>query len=275
MGLATVLGIARRGFFIPYRYAGLIPPHAERGTYAAVAEAFRARADSFQGVLATVQEYQADLEALAGPAPGALAAPRWDQDWFPPLDAAVLYALIRRHRPARIFEVGCGHSTRFAARAVADEGLETEIRCFDPAPRAVLDGLGVVAEKVTVQEAGAETFEPLAAGDFLVVDSSHILMPGSDVDLLVNHVLPSLPAGVLVQFHDIFLPDDYPEAWDWRGYNEQLALVPLVLGGRFEIVFSSRFADAGGLPEGHVVRGFAGASAAPPSSLWLRSLGQV
>ena len=268
MALVTVLGIARRGFFIPYRNAASIPPPGAREPYAAVAELFRARAGIFQGVLGTVQEYQAELKALAGPAP----APRWDQDWFPPLDAAVLYALIRRHKPARIFEVGCGHSTRFAARAVADEGLKTEIRCFDPAPRAALDGLGVDAERVTMQEAGAETFERLAAGDFLIVDSSHILMPGSDVDLLVNHVLPSLPAGVWVQFHDIFLPDDYPESWDWRGYNEQLALVPLVLGGRFEVIFSSRFADAGQIPGDHVVRGFAGASAAPPSSLWLRTM---
>jgi hypothetical protein len=54
--------------------------------------------------------------------------------------------------------------------------------------------------------------------------SAHILMPGTDVDILFNHVLPGLRRGVLVHVHDIFLPDDYPPEWEWRGYNEQLGL---------------------------------------------------
>ena len=33
-------------------------------------------------------------------------------------------------------------------------------------------------------------------GDFVTIDSSHILMPGSDVDILLNRVLPALPVGV-------------------------------------------------------------------------------
>ena len=52
-------------------------------------------------------------------------------------------------------------------------------------------------------------------------NSSHILMPGSDVDILFNRVLPRLPAGALVHIHDIFLPFDYPAIWGWRNYNEQ------------------------------------------------------
>ncbi len=61
-----------------------------------------------------------------------------------------------------------------------------------------------------VQGAGLGAFEKLAEGDILFIDSSHILMPGTDVDMLLNHVLPALPRGVLVHVHDIFLPDDYP-----------------------------------------------------------------
>src|SRR3546814_19871471 len=82
----------------------------------------------------------------------------------------------------------------------------------------------------------------LHAGDLLFVDSSHLLVPGSDVDLLLNRVLPRLPAGVLVHIHDMFLPDAYPAAWDWRCYNEQNAVAPLLVGSAFEIVFSSRWA---------------------------------
>ncbi len=90
--------------------------------------------------------------------------------------------------------------------------------------------------------AGMGAFAELAAGDMLVVDSSHILMPGTDVDLLLNRVLPALPSGVLVHFHDIFLPDDYPAGWAWRGYNEQLGVAALLSGGTFEPLFASHYA---------------------------------
>src|SRR5204863_425837 len=70
-------------------------------------------------------------------------APRWDQDWFPRLDAAAAYTMVRTLGPKRIVEVGCGHSTRFMARAVADGRLATSIIAIDPAPRAKLEGLNV------------------------------------------------------------------------------------------------------------------------------------
>src|SRR3989337_782513 len=56
-------------------------------------------------------------------------------------------------------------------------------------------------------------FPPLGEGDILFIDSSHQLKPGSDVEFLLKAVLPMLPAGVRVHFHDIFLPDDYPASW--------------------------------------------------------------
>ena len=64
-----------------------------------------------------------------------------------------------------------------------------------------------------------------------MIDSSHTLVPGSDVDLLLNRVLPALSAGAVVHVHDIFLPDNYPDDWAWRGYNEQLGVAPLLFGG--------------------------------------------
>jgi hypothetical protein len=75
----------------------------------------------------------------------------------------------------------------------------------------------------------------------LFVDSSHLLVPGSDVDFLVCRLLPLLGAGVLLHLHDIFLPDAYPEAWTWRGYNEQALVAALLLGGRFRPIWASRW----------------------------------
>ena len=50
------------------------------------------------------------LKAIDGPPP----EPRWDQDWFPRLDAAALYVFVRETAPSRIIEIGSGHSTRSA-----------------------------------------------------------------------------------------------------------------------------------------------------------------
>ena len=270
-GLATVLGIARRGFFIPYRRAGEVPPPGARPAYAAIAALMHDRETDFRARLDAIDRYAAALRAIGGdPAP----APRWDQDWFPRLDAAAAYAMVRDLRPRRIVEVGSGHSTRFLARAVADAGLGTTITAIDPAPRAHLAGLAVDLVGAPVQSAGQAPFADLAAGDILFIDSSHILMPGSDVDWLLNHVLPMLPAGVRVHVHDVFLPDDYPAAWAWRGYNEQLAVAALVHGGGYRPLFASHYVAtrmAESLRQ-TVIAGLPLGAGARESSLWLEKL---
>jgi hypothetical protein len=153
------------------------------------------------------------------------------------------YTIVRSVKPRRIVEVGSGHSTRFYGRAAADEALPVELTSIDPAPRAATDGVpGLCMMPMPVQRAGLAPFRTLAAGDVLSIDSSHILMPGSDVDFLLNAVLPVLPPGVLVHFHDIFLPDAYPAVWSWRGYNEQSAMALLVQQAGWRIEFASHYA---------------------------------
>ncbi len=236
LGLSTLLG-RRRGFFIPYRYAHRLSPPGSRPAYQPIDKLFEANAAKFAAELQSLDKYADALHAIGRqPAP----APRWDQDWFPRLDAAMAYAVVRWHRPMRIVEVGSGHSTRFMARAVEDGGLATQILAIDPAPRAALRGLRIESLPQTVPACGLAPFRRLVAGDILFVDSSHILMPGTDVDFLLNEVLPILPAGVLLHLHDIFLPDDYPASWGWRGYNEQSGVAAL-LDGRWEPLFASRY----------------------------------
>ena len=228
LGLPTILGLKPRGYFIPYRRAGDLPPAAGYGAleryFAAAAEVMRARIRALEGL----------------PASPRLA--RWDQYWFARMDAAIAYSLVRDRAPRRIVEVGSGHSTRFLAEAIADGGLTTELLAIDPEPRAEIAGTGAHRIKLPVPACGQTPFARLAAGDLLFIDSSHVLMPGSDVDFLVNRVLPSLRPGTLVHFHDIFLPDPYPPAWEWRGYNEQLVIAALIAGGAWRILFSSRYA---------------------------------
>ena len=179
--------------------------------------------------------------------------------------------MVRRFAPRHIVEVGSGHSTRFLVRAAADGATGTQLTAIDPAPRATLAGLAIELLKVRVQDAGDGPFRRLTAGDFLVIDSSHKMAPGSDVQLLVEDVLPALPAGVYVHFHDIFLPGAYPEAWTWRRYSEQDAVARILAGGGYSILFASAWilAQRVHLLETGVVARLPLVPGAIESSLWL------
>jgi predicted O-methyltransferase YrrM len=192
-------------------------------------------------VLGWVEDLAPDLLRIGG---GAPPAPRWDQDWFPRLDAAAAYAIVRLTRPRRIVEVGSGHSTRFLARAVSDGALGTEIISIDPEPRAALPAL-VRWLPTPVQACDVHLFQSLAPGDILFIDSSHQAKPGSDVQFLLDEALPRLASGVRVHFHDVFLPDDYPPDWAWRRYNEQQAVARL-LADSYALEFSSHQAPKSG-----------------------------
>jgi hypothetical protein len=264
MAAAAAMGRAR-GFTIPYRYADAVAPPA---SYPAIEAIFRAAEPEFEALLDAVAAHLDRLASFGGEKP---PEPRFHQDWFPRLDAAVAYAMVHNVRPARIVEVGSGHSTRFIARAVADSDSDTQITAIDPAPRATLEGLPIRFLRGTVQQIGMEPFSALCPDDILFIDSSHILMPGTDVDFLVNQVLPQLPAGLYIHIHDVFLPDGYPAEWTWRGYNEQNAAASLILHAGYDVRWSSRYVatrmvadvDASGLATLPLLPG------AYESSLWL------
>ena len=264
-GLSTLLGLAPRGVFLPHRYAASLRP----APYPALEPAFRAAEPLMRTLLDAAERFGPELARIAagdGPA-------RFDQDWFPRLDAVAAYTVVRREAPSRIVEIGSGHSTRFLARAIRDGGLATELVAIDPAPRAPLGALGIRHEPHLLQSADPALFAALGPGDVLFVDSSHLAVPGSDVDHLVGHVLPCLRAGVLVHVHDIPLPDPYPAEWEWRGYNEATVVAAYLAGRAAEIVFSSHWVSTR-RPD-WITGGIVGRLPARPSardtSLWLRT----
>jgi hypothetical protein len=255
-----VLGLTPRGWFIPHRYAPLLPPPGAQPPYPAVEALFESHSPAFERVIDLIDGHAVALEAKRS---------LFDQSWFPSLDAAAAYALVRDRKPQHVVEVGSGHSTRMLATALGGVG---EILAVDPAPRADIAGLpGVQVVPSTVQAAPPDVFDRLMGGDVLFIDSSHILMPGSDVDLLFNRVLPRLPSGVLVHIHDIFLPFDYPSVWGWRAYNEQQGVLPLLTTGAYAPVFSSVWAGRrlGDRLARSVVARLPSPSEALSTSLWL------
>ena len=129
LGLPTVLGLKPGGWFIPHRYAPLLPPPGAQPPYPPIERLFEEARSTFLGVFDAI-------DAQAGALEGCKAL--LDQSWFPSLDAAAAYALVRERKPRHIVEVGSGNSTRVLSRATGGLG---EIVAIDPAPRADIANL--------------------------------------------------------------------------------------------------------------------------------------
>jgi hypothetical protein len=161
------------------------------------------------------------------------------------VDADVLYATVRAAKPNRIVELGSGHTTLVVAQACLEnerEGAPVEYVAFDPYPgvaRPDLPGLTELA-RVPAEELSPERLGVLGENDLLIVDTTHTVKIGGDVNHVVLDILPGLGRGVLVHFHDIFLPWEYPRKWaeDYGLYwSEQYLLQAfLSLNERFEIL---------------------------------------
>lgn len=129
------------------------------------------------------------------------------------IEAEILFAFIATNKPDCIMQIGCGVSTAIILLAAEAVGYTPEIVCIEPYPSAYLreaERRGAIrlidqpAQLVDYQQLAA-----LGAGDFLFVDSTHAVKPGSEVNYLIHEVLPRLEGGVWVHFHDIYFPYDY------------------------------------------------------------------
>ena len=136
--------------------------------------------------------------------------------------------MLALRRPKRYVEVGSVNSTKLAAWTARTEGFPCEITSIDPFPRAEVDALVDRAVRKPFEEVEPEVWSTLEAGDVLFVDNSHRALPNSDVTALFMEVLTSLPEGVLVPIHDVYLPWDYPQDMCERGYSEQYLLAVAV-----------------------------------------------
>jgi hypothetical protein len=173
-----------------------------------------------------------------------------DNATFSWLDAPVLFAMLNQRRPRRMIEVGSGRSSMLAAETNLAflDGL-LDLTCIEPYPKAFLRDLKGVSRLIErrVQDVALETFDALDAGDVLFIDSSHVSKTGSDLNHLVFEVLPRIKPGVLVHFHDIFLPKEYPRDWVLKiglSWNEQYLVRALLMGSDvFEILFGCTYAE--------------------------------
>jgi Methyltransferase domain len=196
-------------------------------------------------------------------------------------DAEVLYALVRSLKPRRVREIGSGHSTLVTAAACARnarEGSPADFVAVDPEPRIGVDVEGVTRlERRRAERLPVEWFDELDAGDVLFVDTSHVVKRGGEVNRLVLDVLPRLRKDVVVHFHDVFWPYEYPRAWYVRGtYSTEQYVLQAFLSGNsgYEVVLSLHALSRDRRQElEELVPSLAGAPAHHPAALWLRRSG--
>jgi hypothetical protein len=213
------------------------PPAAEdtprfgwgKPAHARLTEILAAGDAQYADVLREFLAFEEDLLRI-GNEPTAID-PGWIQHppWMLGLDGVSLYGFVRSRRPSRYLEIGSGNSTKFVARARRDGHLDMAITSIDPHPRAEIDQLCDRIIRAPLERADLTVFEALEPGDVVFFDGSHRAFMNSDAVVFFVEVLPSLPPGVLVGVHDIFLPWDYPPQWGARYYSEQYLLACYLL----------------------------------------------
>ncbi|MBM4406933.1 MAG: class I SAM-dependent methyltransferase [Chloroflexi bacterium] len=175
---------------------------------------------------------------------------RVPNDSFGYISAVVLRAFLSLCSPRRIIEVGAGNSTLVTAGFVQHAPLVKQPRftIIEPYPKGVATyQIPGVHERVCKQleEVELSLFESLDANDILFIDGSHYVKAGGDVNYAVLEILPRLQSGVIVHFHDVFLPFDYPKAWivqDRTFYTEQYLLQAFLYGNSlYEILWAERY----------------------------------
>lgn len=163
-------------------------------------------------------------------------------EFFGPVDAEVLYCLVRHLKPRTVIEVGSGYSSLLVRMALEKNCPSPgRLTCIDPSPRADVAAAADEHVQKPVEQVDVDIFAGLSPGDFLFVDSSHVVTTGGDLNHIFFKVLPTLAPGVLVHFHDICLPRDYLYDWvvtEGRSYTEQYLLLAFLSGnGEYEVLW--------------------------------------
>jgi hypothetical protein len=126
------------------------------------------------------------------------------------------------------------------------DGVRGELLTIDPHPdrfpkEALSDRVRLIA--ASVQSIDLDIFLSLEEGDFLFLDSTHVVGIGSDVVREYLEILPRLNRGVLIHAHDIFIPSDYPKDMVLQNlsfWSEQYLLEALLtFNPRFEVIWGS------------------------------------
>ncbi|GEM54861.1 hypothetical protein B0A58_04785 [Flavobacterium branchiophilum NBRC 15030 = ATCC 35035] len=199
--------------------------------------------ESQKALLGAFENYYADLPFAAEKQEGLRYY--YQNIYYGYTDAIMLYSMMRHFQPKRIIEIGSGFSS---AVMLDTNDLHFDgslnITFIDPYADRLFslmtakDKQNIKVIEQDAQQIPLETFEVLEAGDILFIDSTHISKTGSDVNYILFEILPVLQKGVLIHFHDVFYPFEYPKKWVFDGFNwneDYILKAFLMYNSEFEI----------------------------------------
>ncbi len=158
----------------------------------------------------------------------------FDNQFYSYSDGLFLYCMIRYAQPKKIIEIGSGYSSC----VILDTNqlfLNNSASCtfIEPYPKRLLSLVKSENDhnfsliKKPLQSVSLDYFKELDNNDILFIDSTHVSKTNSDVNYIFFEILPCLKTGVLIHFHDIFYPFEYPKSWiieENRAWNEAYIL---------------------------------------------------
>lgn len=175
----------------------------------------------------------------------------YSNNYFGAGDSIIAYCMIRNYKPEKIIEIGSGFSSAAMLDTVDSlTGYTTNFTFIEPNAGRLLNLLSEEDRKscrvieAAVQSIAPELFSSLSKNDILFIDSSHISKLGSDLNFLLFDILPNLKPGVIIHFHDIIWPFEYPKEWIMQGisWNEAYLLRAfLSFNDSFEILYFNSF----------------------------------
>ena len=134
--------------------------------------------------------------------------------------AAATHCILRHFKPRHVIEIGSGNSSLVISKALSlnaqNSEKEAKYTIVDPYPQQKIEkGLSALTQliKDRVEVLDVTFFDQLGNNDVLFIDSGHVVRIGGDVNYLILDVLPRLASGVIIHFHDIGLPYDYPKVY--------------------------------------------------------------
>lgn len=242
-------------FAAPGHFYSPVPSAADLRTNASVFDETRAATASVEGVhlreaeqlelARTFAAYHSDIPFATRPTDNLRYG--FDNSYFSFGDGVALYCFLRHFKPKRVVEIGSGFSSALMldTRAVSAD-VDFELISVEPYPDRLLSLIRPDEESAFtlhqqfVQDVPTKVFVQLQANDVLFVDSSHVGKLNSDLLDILFRILPTLQPGVIIHFHDIPWPFEYPAKWleEGRAWNEAYYLRLLLQGqSDFEILF--------------------------------------
>lgn len=204
----------------------------------------------------------------------------YSNPYFGEGDAIILYCMLRHFEPKRVIEIGSGYSS--ALMLDTNEYFfsgSIDLTFIDPYPKRLLKLLSkedisnnhIIQQNV--QKTNLDNYLSLVENDILFVDSSHVIKAGSDVCHIIFNILPKLHKGVLIHFHDILWPFEYPKNWLKQGiaWNEAYALRAFLQHNtHYEILYFNDFISS---QHKHLLQtNLPECCKNPGGSLWLRKI---